>query len=64
MEKDILVVGEVGIEKEAMEAFREYKEANEIISTKATVSQFDRDDLQTKENEYLAMKKAKRNMMQ
>jgi hypothetical protein len=63
LEQEFLIIGEVGLEKKAMEAFREYKEADQLVITKSIVTDFDLEELETKKEGYLAVKKAKKNIM-
>lgn len=63
LEQEFLIIGEVGLEKKAMEAFREYKEADQLVITKSIVTDFDLEELETKKEGYLAVKKAKKKIM-
>jgi mannose-6-phosphate isomerase class I len=63
LEIEMLEIGEVGLEKKAMEAFKEYKEADQLVVTKSIVTDFDLEELETKKEDYLAVKKAKKDIM-
>jgi hypothetical protein len=46
-----------------MDAFKKYKEENEKVNKKSIVTKFDKEALEAKKNEYLAIKKAKMAVM-
>jgi hypothetical protein len=63
LEKELEVIGEEGVEKKAMEAFKDYKEYNDALTKKTTVTTFDTNELETRHNSYLAIKRAKLRIM-
>jgi hypothetical protein len=58
-EKEEKTIGQVGLEKKSMDAFKKYREQNEIIEKKTTVSKFDKEELEKRRLAYIAIKKAK-----
>jgi hypothetical protein len=62
LEAEMQTIGEIGIEKKTLEAFKEYKEANDVVNSQAIVTKFDEEELEDKKNAYLALKKGKKNI--